>query len=109
MLDGSLPAILADLLKKVTEGTYVELSTFLPKRITESFLYPEARVLAVPIEKFPELVMAFCCFGLTLMQRSPDLGADLLMIIGARDHPGLSLASYEQAFQAKMAANPLRR
>jgi hypothetical protein len=48
------------------------------------------------------------------MQHNPELGANLLTFIGtvawfARDHQSLSWASYEQAFQAKMATNPSHR
>ena len=115
VLEGSLPAIPADLLRKVEEGSYVELAAFLPERITESFLYPEGNKKKLPpIEKFSEWVMAFCCFGLTLAQTKPNIGPDLLTFIGtvarlARDHPGQSWATYEQAFRAKMAADPSRR
>ena len=89
VLEGSLLAIPADLLQKVEEGSYVE----------------------PPIDKFPKWVMAFCCFGLTLAQTKPNIGPDLLTFIGTvarltRGHPGQSWATYEQAFRAKMAADP---
>ena len=115
VLGGGLPSIPADLLKKVTDGSYVELSGFLPETIQESFLYPDGRKKKLtPIDKFTDWVLAFCCFGLASLQANPELGGDLLTFIGtvarlARDHPGPAWAVYEQAFRAKMAANPSLR
>ena len=48
------------------------------------------------------------------MQSNPDTAVDLLMFLGtvarlARDHPGTAWATYEQAFNAKVTANPSTR
>ena len=111
VLGCGLPSIPADLLK-VTEGSYIELSGFLSETIQESFLYPDGRKKKLsPIDEFTDWVLAFCCFGLASLQANSEFGGDLLTFIGtvarlARDHPGPAWAVYEQAFQAKMAANP---
>ena len=83
VLGGGLLSIPADLLKKVTEGSYIELSGFLPETIQESFLYPDGRKKKLtPIDKFTDWVLAFCCFGLASLQANPELGGDLLTFIG---------------------------
>ena len=112
VLGGGLPSIPGDLLKKVLDGSYVELAAFLPERIQESFLYPEGnKKKLAPIDKFTDWVLAFCSFGIATLQAHPDFGANLLTFMGtvarlARDHHGPAWATYEQAFRAKVAANP---
>ena len=56
-------------------------------------------------------MLAFCSFGIATLQAHPDFGADLLTFMGtvarlARDHHSPAWATYEQAFRAKVAANP---
>ena len=111
VLGGGLPSIPAELLQKVHNGSYVELSAFLPERIQESFLYPDGNKKKLPLlEKFTKWVLAFSCFG----KANPDIGADLLTFMGtvarlARDYPGQARASDEHAFRAKVAADPTAR
>ena len=115
VLGGGLPSIPAELLQKVHNGSYVELSAFLPERIQESFLYPDGNKKKLPLlEKFTEWVLAFSCFGIASLKANPDIGADLLTFMGtvarlARDYPGQAWASYEHAFRAKVAADPTAR
>ena len=113
VLGGGLPSIPANLLKKVLEGSYLELAAFLPERIQESFVYPEGNKKKLsPIEGFTDWVLAFCCFGIAHLQSNPGNAVDLLTFVGtvaclARDHPGAAWSTYEQAFRVNVAANPL--
>ena len=112
VLGGALPSIPADLLKKVKENSYIELTEFLPERIQDSVLYPDRKKRKVsPISVFQDWVLAFCTFSHGLLSSNPQLAAELLTFIGtvarlARDRPGQAWAAYERAMRAKITADP---
>ena len=96
----------------------MELAAFLPERIQESFLHPEGKKKKLsPIESFMDWVLAFCCLGLptcspTLLLQwisSRSWGPSPAWPRTTREHPGTAWATYEQAFRAKVAANPSTR
>ena len=113
VLGGGLPAIPADILKKVADNSYIELSEFLPEMIQEASLYPEGKnkKKAQPIDKFVDWVLAFSVFSQALLTRDPSIASDLLVFVGtvarlAQDHPGAAWALYESNFRANAVADP---
>ena len=113
VLGGGLPSIPSELLRRVKENSYVELSEFLPERIQESFLFPDGKKKKIPsIDRLSDWVLAFCTFSQALLASNPGVSAaDLITFIGtvarlARDHPGSAWVSYEHAIRAKAVADP---
>lgn len=113
VLGGGLPAIPADIMKRVAENSYVELSELLPEKIQEASLFPEGKKKkkAQPIEKFDDWVLAFAVFSQALLAKNPSIASDLIIFMGtvarlARDHPGPAWATYERNFRANAVADP---
>ena len=111
VLGGGLPSIPPDLLKKVIQNDYVELSDLLPERIQEVSLFGDSkRKKSLPIDKFVDWVLAFATYSHALLLKSPAIAPDLITFIGtvarlARDHSGLAWASYERSIRANMLAD----
>ena len=112
ILDGGLPAIPSDVLKRIQSKSYVELCELLPERIQESFLNPNGKKKKAPaIDKFFDWMLAFCTYSQALFSVNPFIGGELLTFVGtvtrlARDHPGLAWATYQKAFRANVVAYP---
>lgn len=113
VLGGGLPAIPADIVKRVADNSYIELSELLPERIQEASLYPEGKnkKKAQPVEKFDDWVLAFAVYSQALLSKDPSIASDLIIFMGtvarlARDHPGAAWATYERNFRANAVADP---
>ena len=113
VLGGGLPAIPADIMKRVEDNSYVELSELLPEKIQEAFLYPDSKgkKKAQPLDKFVDWVLAFTVYSQALLAKDPTIAGDLIIFIGtvarlARDHPGAAWAIYERNFRANAVADP---
>ena len=116
VLGGGLPAIPADIMKRVADNSYIELSELLPEKIQEASLYPEGKnkKKAQPVEKFDDWVLAFAVYSQALMSKDPSIASDLIIFMGtvarlARDHPGAAWATYERNFRANAVADPSTR
>ena len=114
VLGGGLPAIPADIMKRVADNSYIELSELLPEKIQEASLYPEGKnkKKAQPVEKFNDWVLALAVYSQALLSTDPSIASDLIIFMGtvaslAWDHPGGAWATYKRNFRAN--ADPSTR
>lgn len=112
VLGGALPAIPADLLKRVRENSVIDLAEFLPDSIQEAVLYgQDGKRRRTSINNLADWVLAFCTFSQALLAKDPKLGGDLLTYVGtvarmAKDCRGQAWASYDRTVRGKITADP---
>ena len=112
-----LPAIPASLVKKISEGAFVDLGDLLPEalqwafdRSTEEKSDKEKRK-RFPIETIADWVMAFATFAAVRVQLAPELAVPLTTYLAiitrlAREVPGLAWQRYDRMFRQSAAGNP---
>ena len=112
-----LPAIPAPLVKKICEGSFVDLGDLLPEALQWAFdrstdEKPEKdRRKRFPIESIADWVMAFATFMAVRVVPVPELAVPLATYLAiitrlAREVPGLAWQRYDRMFRQAVAGNP---